>query len=86
MATLKYAYAGAGVKDDTSVSVQNLLIYYPDDGNNHKYVIFSGGSKGFLLVLKNYPLSELKIFFCCSVALTTRSNSLANFTCISRTL
>ena len=38
MTTLKYAYAGAGVKDDTSVSVQNLLIYYPDDGNNHKYV------------------------------------------------
>ena len=63
MATLKYAYAGAGVKDDTSVSVQNLLIYYPDDGNNHKYVTFSGGSRGFLLVLKNYPLSELKIFF-----------------------
>ena len=23
----------------------------------------SGGSRGFLLVLKNYPFSELKLFF-----------------------
>ena len=30
----------------------------------------SGGSRGFLLVLKNYPFSELK-FFCCSLALET---------------
>ena len=31
---------------------------------------YSGVSRGFLSVLKNYPFSELK-FFCCSLALET---------------
>ena len=36
---------------------------------------FTGGSRGFLLVLKNYPFSELKTYFCCSLALETGSDS-----------
>ena len=40
MTTLKYAYAGAGVKDDTSVSVQNLLIVFNTQTlNSHCFTV-----------------------------------------------
>ena len=35
----------------------------------------SSSSRGFLLVLKNYPFSETKDFFCCFLALETGSDS-----------
>ena len=49
----------------------------------------SGGSRGFLLVLKNYPFSELKTFFIALYLLKRDqivSELLRKFHCISRTL